>query len=230
MSLIPFPCERDLTIAMCQLIARIRSAVLIAGGLLACSQIARAQVTYVGEAVAARANVLGIVNVAVSDTGQLPSTGGELAVSLLNFRAAPTLDLHLLTANTVGGNDQTSSQAAVANVTLNVAGIYVTASVLNSNANAVCYPDHAEVSGGSTVVALKVNGLSVKVTGKPNQTIPLLVGSLVINEQIGQVTSPPQIITADMVVNALHLKVDLLADVVISNSRAVVICDVPQPQ
>jgi hypothetical protein len=69
-----------------------------------------------------------------------------------------------------------------------------------------------------------------KVTGKPNQTIPLLVGSLVINEQIGQVTSPPQIIAADMVVNALHLKVDLLADVVISNSHAGVICDIPQPQ
>ena len=206
--------------------SRTLSAILLAGGLLAFSQIAQAQVTYIGEAVAVKADVLGIVNVAVSDTGQLPSTGGELAVSLLDFRVPPTLDLHLLTANTVGDNDQTSSQAAVANVTLNVAGIYITASVLNSNANAVCYSDHAEVSGGSTVVALKVNGLSVKVTGKPNQTIPLLVGSLVINEQIGQVTNPPDIITADMVVNALHLKVNLLADVVISNSHAGVVCNV----
>lgn len=190
-------------------------------------QTARAQFTYVGEAAALKATVLGIINASISDTGALPSNGGELAVSLLNFRVPPTLDLNLLTANTVGNNGQTNSQAAVTNVTLNVAGIYVTASVLNSNASATCYSDHATVSGSSTIVALKVNGLSVQITGKPNQTIPLLIGSLIINEQIGTVTAPPDVITADMVVNALHLRVDLLADVVISNSHAGMVCSEP---
>jgi hypothetical protein len=187
-------------------------------------QTASAQFAYVGDAAAVKANVLGIINASISATGSLPSTGGELAVSLLDFRVPPTLDLHLLTANTAGENGQTNSQAAIANLTLNVAGIYITASVLDTNANAACYPDHAEVSGGSTIVALKVNGLSVRVTGNPNQTIPLLIGSLIINEQVSKLTSPPDLITADMVVNALHLKVDLLADVVISNSHAGMVC------
>ena len=187
-------------------------------------QVGRAQTSYIGEAAAAKLNVLGIVDVAVSDTGQLSSNGGELSTSLLNFQIPPTVSLNLLSGATAGENDQTNSQASVANVTLNVAGIYVTASVLTSKADAVCFSDHAETSGSSSIIALRVNGLSVKVTGKPNQTIPLLVGSLVINEQISQVTGPPDVISADMVVNALHLKVDLLADVVISYSHAGVLC------
>jgi hypothetical protein len=206
------------------------SAALLASALVAFSPAAQAQVSYVGDAAALNANVAGIVNVSVSSTGQLPSTGGELSASLLNFTVPPTLTLNLLTANTVGQNNQTNSQAAVTNVTLNVAGIYVTAAVLNSNANAVCYPNYATVSGGSTVIGLKVNGLSVTVTGQPNQTIPLLVGSLVINEQISQLTYPPQNITADMVVNALHLKVDFLADVVVSHSHAGMICNAYVPE
>jgi hypothetical protein len=205
------------------------SATLLVGALTALSPLADAQVSYVGDAAALNANVAGIVNVSISSTGSLPSTGGELSTSLLNFAVPPTLTLNLLTANTAGQDNQTNSQAAVTDVTLNVAGIYVRASVLNASATATCYADSAAVSGNSTIIALKVNGLSIKVTGQPNQTIPLLIGSLVINEQISQVTSPPQAITADIVVNALHLTVDLLADVVVSHAHAGMVCDAYVP-
>jgi hypothetical protein len=194
------------------------------GGLMVSHASMHAQTTYVGEAAVAKANVIGIINASVNDTGMLPPNGGSLAVSLLDLSAAPALDLHLLTANTVGRNDQTQSQAAVTEVTLNAAGIYVTASVLNSTASATCYGDHAEVSGNSTLVALRVNGLTINVTGKPNQTVPLLIGSLVINEQTSKVTGPPFSISGDMIVNALHLKVDPIADLAISTSHAGVVC------
>jgi hypothetical protein len=68
-----------------------------------------------------------------------------------------------------------------------------------------------------------VNGLPIIVSGAPNQVVPLLVGSLIINEQVSSVSNSPGMMSADMLVNALHLKVADLADVVISSSRAGVI-------
>src|SRR5262249_3663311 len=126
--------------------------------------------------------------------------------------------------STTGANSRTDSAASVANVTLNVAGIYITASVLTSNASAACQPGQASASGTSTITALTVNGLSVTVTGQPNQTVPLVVGSLIINEQISSTSASPAFSSADIVVNALHLKVNLIADVVISSSHAGMKC------
>ena len=60
--------------------------------LLASSQSFQAQTTYVGQSVVVKANVAGVLNVSLSDTGQLPPDGGSLAVSLLNFAAPPALD------------------------------------------------------------------------------------------------------------------------------------------
>jgi hypothetical protein len=192
---------------------------------LAVSHLAAAQsVTYSGEAVVVNANVLGIIDASISDTGALPSSGGSLSTSLLTFQLPGTLNLSLLSASTNGGNNQTNSQASVANVSLHVADIGVTAVVLTSNATTVCSSTTATANGASTIAGLKVNGLSVQVTGAPNQTIPLLVGSLVINEQISSVNLSSSANTASLTVNALHLRVLGLADVVISSSQAGVSC------
>lgn len=80
------------------------------------------------------------------------------------------------------------------------------------------------MSGTSTITSLKVNGLSVRVTGAPNQTIPLLLGSLIINEQLSSIVNTPTFTSGDMLVNALHLKVLGVAEVVISSSHAAVAC------
>ena len=45
-----------------------------------------------------------------------------------------------------------------------------------------------------------MNGQSITVTGARNQSIPLLVGSLIINEQTSSVTNSPNGASADMVV------------------------------
>lgn len=202
----------------------LRILTLFAGCLTGLAQLGFAQdVTYTGEAAVAKVNVLGVLNASIQDTGLLPSNGGSLSTELLAVNVPTLLDLHLLSASTDGANGQTDAAASVTQVALTVAGISITASVLTSNATATCSP---VVSGTSTIANLKVNGLTIKVTGAPNQTIPLLVGSLVINEQISSVVNAPPLTSADMLVNALHLKVLGLADVAISSSHAAVSCSV----
>jgi hypothetical protein len=206
----------------------LRSRISTAGAavlLLGFAGLAGAQsVTYSGQGVVVNANVLGVIDAAISDTGALPNSGGSLSTSLLNFQLPPILGLNLLSASTSGGNNQTNSQASVANVSLSVANVNITASVLTSNATALCSTSTASTNGNSTIADLKVNGLSVRISGAPNQTIPLLVGSLVINEQTSSVSISSSGNTAALTVNALHLHVDLLADVVISSSQAGVAC------
>jgi hypothetical protein len=63
--------------------------------------------------------------------------------------------------------------------------------------------------------------------GEPNQTVPLLVGSLIISEQIGSLSSSSCGGSANMRVNAIHLTVLGIADVVISSSQAGVSCTPP---
>src|SRR5580693_5729615 len=123
---------------------------LAAACLIALPAIATAQqpkTTYTGEAVVVDVKALGIVNVALEDTGALPSSGGSLSTELLSANIPGLLDVQLLDASTNGANHQTNSAASVANVALSVAGIYVTASVLTSNAAAFCQPGHASASG-----------------------------------------------------------------------------------
>lgn len=205
------------------------AAAVLAGCTLALPQNGEAQspVTYTGEATAVSVSVLGLIHTSISDTGPLPASGGSLSRSLLTFQLPGILDLSLLTASTAGANNQTTSRASVANVELTVAGVYATAEVLTSNATAACDPGSATASGTSTIAGLKVNGLSVTVTGAPNQTIPLIVGSLVINEQISSVNISPIASSGSMLVNALHLKVNGIADVTISSSEAGVACSAP---
>ena len=66
--------------------------------------------------------------------------------------------------------------------------------------------------GSSTLSNLSLNGVPVPVTGDPNQTVSIPGGQMVINEQQ---TSP-----AGIVVNALHVIVSGVADVVMGSSVA----------
>jgi hypothetical protein len=207
------------------IISRILTAAVLPIGLAAWPPVAKAQSpVYTGEAVVASVNVLGL-QTAISDTGPLPRSGGSLSTQLASIDLPGLLDLSLLTASTTGGSDRTSSQASVANVNVTAAGVGISASVLTSNATAqACGSSSPSVAGGSNIANLVVNGLSITVTGAPNQTIPLLVGSLIINEQTSSVSNSSSGASADMVVNALHLQVLGVADVVISSSHAGVSC------
>jgi hypothetical protein len=63
---------------------------------------------------------------------------------------------------------------------------------------------------------LVIDGKAIVVSGYPNQVIPLLVGKIIINEQKTTANS--------ITVNALHVSIPLVADVVISSAHADINC------
>jgi hypothetical protein len=69
-------------------------------------------------------------------------------------------------------------------------------------------------SGSSELDNLIINGAPVPVTGAPNQTIPILGGSVVINQQSAS--------AGGMVVNALRVIVDGVADVAVGSVTAAI--------
>src|SRR3989454_1205768 len=178
--------------------------------------------TFSGRATVVDATVLGIQTV-ISDTGPLPPSGGAQDATLLSASVPGLLAAEVLHASTVGQGQRSSSEASVANVTLTVGGNTITAGLLRASATAECHNGTASVSGSSEIVDLVVNGQAVVVSGQPNQTISLPVGRVIINEQQSSVSGN----TGDITVNALHVMVDGVADVIISSAHADITCGGP---
>src|SRR5437667_7355170 len=176
--------------------------------------------TFSGEATVVQATVLGLPPVVLSDTGALDSTGGAREASLLDASVPGLLTAEVLHASTVGQGQRSSSEASVANVTLTVGGNTITARLLRASATAECHNGVASVSGSSDIVDLVVNGQAIVVSGAPNQTIALPIGSIIINEQRSDRVG-------DLTVNALHVMIDGAADVIISSAHADITCGGP---
>ena len=68
-------------------------------------------------------------------------------------------------------------------------------------------------TGSATISNLLVNGVPIAITGAPNQIVGIPGGQLIINEQT--ISS-----TGTTVVNALHVTVAGVADVVIASATA----------
>ncbi len=179
--------------------------------------------TFSGEATVVQATVVGLPPIVLSDTGALDSTGGAREASLLDANVPGLLTAEVLHASTVGQGQRSSSEASVANVTLTVGGNTISAGLLRARATAECHNGTASVSGSSEIVDLVVNGQAIVVSGQPNQTISLPVGRVIINEQQSSVRGN----TGDITVNALHVMVDGVADVIISSAHADITCGGP---
>jgi hypothetical protein len=179
--------------------------------------------TYSGQATVVNATVLGATTT-VSDTGPLPSSGGALEKSLLEAHVDGLLDAEVLHATTIGQGNHSRSEASVANLSLTVAGNTINADFLMARATAQCQPGGPTVSGSSEIAVLVINGQTIAVTGEPNQTVslPMGTGQVVINEQ--KPNGP-----GDITVNALHIIVYdmnhmVVADVVIAQAHADITC------
>jgi len=174
--------------------------------------------TFSGQATVVRATVLGTTTV-LSDTGPLPESRGALEESLLEAEVPGLLTAEVLHASTIGQGNESNSEASVANVGLTVGGNTIAADFLAARASAVCGPSGPTTSGSSEIVGLRINGQPIVVSSEPNQTIelPLGTGKVVINEQT---SARP----GDITVNALHVVVNGVADVVISSAHADVSC------
>ncbi|OLC99404.1 MAG: hypothetical protein AUH86_02530 [Acidobacteria bacterium 13_1_40CM_4_58_4] len=128
------------------------------------------------------------------DTGSIPSLLGA----------------EVLNAATYSYPDQVDSAASLANLGVTVAGIYISADSVVAEASQVL---GAAGSGSSYITNLTINGVPVNVTGDPNQTIWIPGGQIVLNEQT--ISS-----TGSAVVNAIHVTVNGVADVVIASATA----------
>src|SRR5438552_3656891 len=180
--------------------------------------------TYSGRATVVQATVLGLAPITLVDAGPLPSSGGSEGQTLLEASVTGVLSAEVLHAATSGQGNRSSAEASVAKLSVTAGGNTVSAGFLMARAEAKCTGGNASVSGSSEIAQLVINNdQTIVVSGAPNQTIPLPNGRVIINEQ----QSPT---SGDITVNALHIIVDGVADIVIAAAHADIGCpSVPPP-
>jgi len=193
---------------MSQRIRHIRAlaAFALAGAaLLAWPAVAAAQ-TVSGAASAVQATVFGTSTV-LAGTGPLVDAldareASDMASSILWLGGADVLH-----ATAISSVDEVASEASLADLGVGVAGNYVSAAFVMASALA---PIDGSPAGMSEIDGLAINGVPVYVTGEPNQTVWLLGGRVIINEQTPTSTGTT--------VNALHVIADGIADLVFGSA------------
>ena len=170
--------------------------------------------TVVGSASAVQATVLGILGTGtttvLAGTGTLGGTNDARDASMDTGSIPSTLNAETLSTDTISWVDEVDSEASLTNLNMTVAGIGITADSVMAQASQVL---GTAGSGISTLSNLAINGTPIAVTGDPNQTIWVPGGQVIINEQ----TISP---TGTAVVNALHVAITGVADVVIASATA----------
>ena len=200
--------------------SRILAAVCVSvAGLFTWPAVASADVT--GQATAAAVNVQAVtsllgtitpaVNVSLASTGTLTGFGDVEQASQLTGSVTSLLSAGVLHATTVSSPDTVDSDASVSGIGLNLVGNTINAAFVMAQAFAPT--NGAAPTGVSDIEGLAINGVLIDVTGQPNQTVPILGGRVVLNEQT--VDS-----TGTIVVNAVHIVINGVADVVIASATA----------
>ena len=200
--------KKNSTIAICLIVVLAFSPV---------ATFAQASNTFSGRAVALRASAVGLA-LAVSDTGPLPASGGNLKTSLAGIDVLGLVSADVLGAATSGSGTSSQSKASVADLSL--LGGLVAADLVKSNSSASCSNGQAAVTGSSEIVGLVVAGVPVLALN-PNLAISLPGGfSVIVNEQT---SSPPNGNTGTMTVNALHVSGPSI-DIVVASANSGITC------
>ncbi|HLB86824.1 MAG TPA: choice-of-anchor P family protein [Terriglobales bacterium] len=170
--------------------------------------------TVTGQGVAVQATVFGILGTAtttaLADTGVIGATNLEQDVGQDTGSVASLLTADVLSSSTYSYADEVDSVSSLGDLNLNVGSVSITADSVMAEASQVL---GAPGSGSSFVDNLAINGVPIAVTGDPNQTVAIPGGQIVINEQT--ISS-----TGQAVVNALHVTVTGIADVVLASASA----------
>src|ERR1700676_1112288 len=177
---------------------------------------AQASTTFSGQATALRASAVGLA-LALSDTGPLPASGGNLKTSLASVNVLGLVSADVLSSATSGSSTSSQSQSSVANLSL--LGGLVAADLVKSNSSATCSNGQSAVTGSSELVGLVVAGQPVLAVN-PNVAISLPGGiSVIVNEQ----ASSPSGNTGAMTINALHVKGPSI-DIVVASAHSDITC------
>ncbi|HEY2930648.1 MAG TPA: choice-of-anchor P family protein [Acidobacteriota bacterium] len=177
----------------------------------ACFSVAEAG-TYTGRAFGAYVNVpsLGAGPLYLTDTGQLPSTGGWEAAGNVTAGVPGVLSANVPNSATSAGTGLVNSSSSLAGVVV-LAGqaAELTVSFVRAQARATELG-----SGGSTEIdSLTFGGIPIAVTGLPNQTVSIPgVATLIINEQSASGAG-----SQGITVNALHLTLATGGEVILAS-------------
>ena len=159
-----------------------------------------------GSARAVQATVatqLGLTTSTLADTGSLSSPTDARDASQMTGSIDSLVTAETLHATTIGSTDQVASEASVAGLTVAIGGTSVNAGFAQARATTGTKGVRA-----ATINGLTINGVPIDASGAANQTIAIPGGTIVINEQSGNV------------VNALHIVINGVADVVIASASA----------
>jgi hypothetical protein len=162
-----------------------------------------------GSASAISTTILGITT-ALGSTGTLSGVNDSRDASMVVGSLPTGVSGETLSAAAISWADQVDSEASLANLSMTVAGVGITADLVMAQASQVL---GAAGSGSSTISNLAIGGIPVNVTGAPNQTVAIPGGLVTINEQTISATGAA-------VVNAVHVTVAGVADVVIASATA----------
>ena len=190
----------------------VRRAVVVVAALLVWPVTGATQ-TVTGQAAAVRATVFdllgGTTAVVLADTGTLQDATDARDAWQITGSVPALLTGEVLEATSIGWPDQVDSGASLGALALSVGGTTIGADSVVAQATALL---GAAGSGASFVDNLSINGVPIAVSADPNQVLYIVGGRVVINEQ--------QSSLGGMVVNALHVIVDGVADVVIGSANA----------
>ena len=144
----------------------------------------------------------------LSDTGTLNSPTDARESSQTTGAIGALVSGEALHAATIGWSDQVASEASVGNVVVTAGGTTVAADFAMARVDAA----GAQEAGTTDVRGLSINGFPVAVTGARNQRVDVPGGVVWINEQSRG--------GGGLAVNALHVVIDGVADVVIASASA----------
>lgn len=148
---------------------------------------------------------VGPSSVIIGDTGQLPKTGGTLEVSVGQTNMEG-LSLELGYATTRGMDDTASSGVSLSGLSLTVLTTNgdvhtITIDTINIDASVSASTAGITFDAQSNIQGLAVDGVSIEVTGSPNQVVDLGDFSLIINDQVTSSTEHSGVIA----LAALHI-------------------------
>jgi uncharacterized repeat protein (TIGR01451 family) len=152
--------------------------------------------------------------------------------SFLNINVLNTLGVSVADANTRSTVTNTPAQATQTSVgevsTINVLGGLITADVIRGQAEATANGGGSSISSaGTTITNLKINGKSYANVA-PNTVVqlPLLLGSVTVDEEIGSTSGPTAgtlsggKYSADLTVNALDIHAALVGTIILGHAQA----------
>jgi hypothetical protein len=171
-------------------------------------------VSYTGRAYGASSSLFGGTPMFLGDTGEISTTTASDTPKIVTNVPGPPVSAQALSADVqtaAGTPSGSSATASGTNVNINIPGVpAIHADLLKSSSRSTCT---AAPVGNAEITNLTIGGNPVTVSSSPNSSISLgLLGSLTVNEQ-----TP---LSGGLRVNALHVSVPGVADVVLASSRS----------